>query len=1252
MQLSIKAFKLFLFTNLLFFFSFQYTIAQNSLEKGWQSFYVNDIKNARKYFLETVTTSPQDKAEAHLALSLLATVDQKPENAFSEFMNFYRSTDNIQPYLFALWTTQSLLEGYEKKDKGQLSLLNTLISNPQLNSTLLAMAHAQLGYHYNVVNDAKMAVSEFNKIGAIEKWQIVGEFENISGSGFDKNYEPINYPQQDHTFINKYGAQIHWFNVSGTKNDKWIDLTYSLHAENSIVYAQTFINSPADQEIQLRMGNSGSLKVWLNDQLVFLEPEERNNDMDTYIVQAKLHKGNNRLLLQVGESEVGRSNFLVRITDLSGKLLNGLTYSQSFQSYSKETSYEAKVIPISAENFFSSLIEQYPDKIINYLLLAETYLRNDKNYEARKVLMKAQKLAPECSYLYKQLIELYVRDENKTELAVALEWMKDHDPTDKYSLLLVIEEELGKENYKVAEEKVKLLEDLYGENETTLTYRIKLAGVNNKQVEVLDLAEKGYKQYPDYYSFVTLKHLIELQVNKNHIAAIAVLKKYLKTNNYDDVKILIANDYLDKGDKIMAIEMYKNLIKNNPTAPGYRDKLAALYFQLQDYTNAEFYYKEALKIAPQIDVYWFNLGKIYEAQNNTNEAANAYQKAINYYPHYYEAKRQLRRLLGKKEIFEYFEQPDVYAVYKNAPDKSSYPEDNSLVLLDEVQKVVYSGGASEEKHILEVKVFNAQGIDRWKQHQINYFSMQDLLIEKAEVIKTNGSKVAAETNGGTVVFNSLEEGDAIHLTYRIENYQVGKLSPHFWDKCFFSHYYPYQKTKYSLLISPDVKFKYQFTQKEIEPVVSKQDDFDMYVWEQANQEGMKVEDRMPDISDVANVMHVSSLPDWTFISNWYYDLASTKAKSDFEVQETVARLFEGKSDMATIDKVQEIYNYIVKNIRYSSVSFLQSGLIPQKASKVLNTKIGDCKDVSTLFIAMCKEIGVDAQWVLVSTRDRGKKNLYLPSIDFNHCIAKFKLDEKEYYIELTSDYLPFNSMYGDLIEAYVLDIYNENAKAGITPVYLNPINRKQNVIYRNTAVSIAETDLNVKHTYYKTGIYAARTRSTYRDLGKQEQEKKMEGVIGDNLSQVKLLSLNFKGLNERTDTIYADYEYTSFNSVISVGGLTLFSLPWANKTSSKDFIFSSNRKLPMEFDKSLDSEIETITINIPENKVLAETPVSIQYSCPVADYTLTYKVDKNKIVSTRELKYKKDNVPLEEINSFSEFYKKVIAADAKQIALK
>ncbi|MDP1335075.1 transglutaminase domain-containing protein, partial [Klebsiella pneumoniae] len=75
----------------------------------------------------------------------------------------------------------------------------------------------------------------------------------------------------------------------------------------------------------------------------------------------------------------------------------------------------------------------------------------------------------------------------------------------------------------------------------------------------------------------------------------------------------------------------------------------------------------------------------------------------------------------------------------------------------------------------------------------------------------------------------------------------------------------------------------------------------------------------------------------------------------------------------------------------------------------LNNKLGDCKDVSTLFVALCNEVGIKANLVLVSTRDNGLYGMLLPNIQFNHCIASLEEGGKKYYIELTDNKNPFGA---------------------------------------------------------------------------------------------------------------------------------------------------------------------------------------------------------------------------------------------------
>ncbi|QHL87262.1 DUF3857 domain-containing protein [Nibribacter ruber] len=1227
--------------------------AASPLAEAWLKFHENKRTEARELF-KKATQDSATKAEAHLGLSLLASLDKTSPEAFDEFQQFFKASSNPYPYVYALWSSPSIIDETGKKSVAQVAFLKQLITDAKADGTIKALAYGALGDHYMSSNQMSTAQQMFAQIGALDKWQVVGEFENMSSSGFSKDFGPLQNAQPAATFINKHGAPVSWFVLPATRNNKWVDFTYHFYASDATVFAQTFVNSPKEQTAQLRLGVSGSIKAWVNDRLVFADDMERNNDLDTYITPVTLKQGFNRVLVQVGESYAGRSNFLARLTDDKGQPLANVTTTAATQAYTKDAGTMPAALPLPYEEFFQAQIKQDPKQVLPYLLLGQTYLRNDKTAEARRVYRQVQKMVPANTYLTMRQIEAYQREENRTSLATALEWLKEHDPELPFSLDLLYEEEIEKENYTQALALVDQMERQQGQTETTLSKRIQVLSKKQEYNDVIKLAEQGYQKYPQNGNFIELKYTIEKNVNKSQANAANVLKKFLKDNRNLAASQKLASLYFDKGSIADGIKLYQQYIQEEPISVGVQHTLGNIYSQAQNYKMAEDSYRKTLAIAPYIGTYWADLAKTLKAQEKKAEAMQAFQKAVQLDPTDYESLRDLRQLENKKEIFSYFPQNDVYALIKKAPNAAAFPEDNSLILLDDVQKVVYKGGASEEKRTMVVKVFNQQGVEHWKEYGVSYHNMQRFVVEKAEVVKQNGSKVPAESNDDQLVFTNLEPGDAIHISYKLENHLKGKLAPHFWDRQFFSHFLPYQTTRYSLLVDPELKFQHKMTQSPLEPKVQSADEFKLYVWEQKDHPGLKSEDKMPVLADVGQTLYLSSFPDWKFISNWYADLASSKARPDFEVKEAVEELFAGKKNLTPIQKAKAIYEYITTNITYSSISFRQSGLIPQKPADVLNTKIGDCKDVSTLFVAMCREAGVPAQLVLVNTRDNGLYDLTLPSIDFNHCIAKVTLPGKETYVELTSNFLPFGTFHQSMLKSGILEIDDEKTPVTRTLTQLNPGNRPLNIIDRKATVKLVGNNMTVDESYYRTGALAADAKQRYRDASQKEREKMIHEAYGSVLTGFKLTNLSFTGLEGTQDTVKSKIAYQSTDQVTQVGGLSLFSLPWFNKASAQDFTFNDTRTAPVDLSQSLyaDHDRATITMTLPDKKVLAELPQPVKLSCPVAEYSLTFKKVNNQLVFTRELRFTKDIIEPQQMAAFQEFYKKVIAADAKQLALK
>ena len=218
--------------------------AQSNLDKGWAAFNKNNRKEAREYFVKA-SAEPASKAESFLALALIEEVDGKNESAFNNFLNFFKASEDPYPYLFAFWHTDVIFSYQAKQKENRLAFLNSILMDPKANGTLKAMAHSTFGKHYQASNDIVKSREAFGKIASIDKWQLTGEFENISESGFEKNFDPITKATENAVFTNKNGAKVKWFDMKGNREDKWMDFTYHFFTDNSIIYAQTFVSSPA-----------------------------------------------------------------------------------------------------------------------------------------------------------------------------------------------------------------------------------------------------------------------------------------------------------------------------------------------------------------------------------------------------------------------------------------------------------------------------------------------------------------------------------------------------------------------------------------------------------------------------------------------------------------------------------------------------------------------------------------------------------------------------------------------------------------------------------------------------------------------------------------------------------------------------------------------------------------------------------------------------------------------------------------------
>ncbi len=128
--------------------------------------------------------------------------------------------------------------------------------------------------------------------------------------------------------------------------------------------------------------------------------------------------------------------------------------------------------------------------------------------------------------------------------------------------------------------------------------------------------------------------------------------------------------------------------------------------------------------------------------------------------------------------------------------------------------------------------------------------------------------------------------------------------------------------------------------------------------------------------------------EWRAIGQWVTTLEADRPSPSPEITSFTQTLIVGAPDFYT--KLSRITDSIQKNIRYFIVERGIGGLQANHAADIFRNRYGDCKDKTTLLIAMLRVAGINAYYVPVDDR-RGIVDPDDPSLYGNHMITAIEI---------------------------------------------------------------------------------------------------------------------------------------------------------------------------------------------------------------------------------------------------------------------
>ena len=839
-------------------------------------------------------------------------------------------------------------------------------------------------------------------------FQAMGPFKNSTLDEFEKSYPPeLGYDRKQACSGRVYS--VSWFPAAPDRtgviniNDLYPDV------RDSFFYLSGSIRIPQPGEYYLILGKTGFTDLWLDGARIFSDREEHGFDHDQYFIRAYLPAGPHRLLMKTGDSEEGIQVSL-RIASVDGKRITAasvedsgipepgtvrnISYFPSLAAHMKqknpspETLFRTGYLLISARlgnhdnnravRYLSAVPEHHP------WFTSACYYRAkvEKSPETRdRLLKKSIQAGPKNLESVKELAGLKISRDFLYEASPLIEMIKKADPNSPW----------------------------YHESMARLFIKL---GLYPEALRYAAILSKS--RYPS--SGCALEMSIH-RVEEDYYHAIQNLDRLLQLDRYELSYYQTALSCYEKtGALDLAERLCTGLIALYPNSIALKLRLAEIVEAGKGPGPSLPYLSAAHEQAPGNRDVLRAIGTAYHKLGNSALAGYWLSLASDHDPDNYQLKQYLTVIgVEENEIERHTLKKEIAEL---AAPAMNYRSEPAVILLDETVISVNADG-SFERWVRKIVMVNAQSEVRSFNNQYIVLSPENESVEsiscsvvhnmvRAEIseryrksLSDPESRLYYNREVLIIPIPSLVPGDIVDLRYVIKNRGGVEYKQYFGEKITFGDNHRTMQSR-TVLVHPSGKPVY-CRLRGIEPkapAVEKTRVNTVYRISINNIPPYKKERAMPHSSQILPAVSFTSHRTWNEFHAWYKSMLKNRIKIDAEMKDALRKIIADGD--APLERTRKIYGLVGESIRYAGFEFGVGGIQPRSTDTTFHTKMGDCKDVSLLLVALLREAGIDARFALLRTRDKGAADLSAPFAgEFNHAICYVNIDTG-FFIDATS----------------------------------------------------------------------------------------------------------------------------------------------------------------------------------------------------------------------------------------------------------
>ena len=487
-------------------------------------------------------------------------------------------------------------------------------------------------------------------------------------------------------------------------------------------------------------------------------------------------------------------------------------------------------------------------------------------------------------------------------------------------------------------------------------------------------------------------------------------------------------------------------------------------------------------------------------------------------------------------------------------------------------------------------------------------------------------------------FKMVEIGDVVEFVYIKRN----KKGDRFSRGRYFKNYYPMLFYEYEIVYKKNMNLNLKKANWNKTVVETKYSDGEniVYRFSSENINPLMEEDYMPRGVDLFPTLYITTYIEW----GGFLEEINEVSKKHLEVSNSVKELADKITDknMSDFKKVEEVKNYIAKNIRYINSSTLFE-FEPRSMNEVIVSSYGTSFEKGILFNQIMNYFGIKNRMVVLGPCEYyfDLEKEYILTDVFDYVVNEVTLNDEVYYVDTYNEFYKLKEfVFNDMVAIPIQD--------NLEFIVVN--GKKKSFIKKSYKCELDEdgvVDVLVENEY--SGENAASFRKKYQYMTDIEKKLDFREVLGKISLETEALSEGYKidlGANPTKS-----YSYREKNFSTRTGEFVYFDIPMSLDIVDLTYL-PNERQYPVELVSDYDYRVE-YEISLPEGYKVVEMPSSIELKNRVVDIKRVVDFDKGKLTIKDSIKLRTGKVKLEDYKKlFNELYKLSLKENRRVLLLK